>query len=107
MVRNKGAERRVRVRPWESDGGHADQRVDPVYFALLSQLQSQLTAILESGVQVKDLRAGLLDFPARRDGRQVLLCWKVGEDALGFWHETGAGFDGRRPVDEDGPWEEA
>jgi hypothetical protein len=36
----------------------------------------------------------------------VWLCWKVGESSLGFWHEQEAGFAGRRPVDEDGPWEE-
>ena len=84
-----------------------EQRVDSDYFCLLNQLQAGLEAIRASGAQVKDLRSGLLDFPARREGRPVLLCWKVGEASLDFWHETGSGYDGRRPVDEDGPWEEA
>jgi len=47
----------------------------------------------------------MLDFPAYRDGRPVLLCWKVGEVSVRFWHEPGQGFD-RRRVDENGPWDE-
>jgi len=83
-----------------------EQRVDSDYFCLLKDLHAGLEAIQASGAQVKDLKSGLLDFPARRAGRSVLLCWKVGEASLEFWHETGSGFDGRRRVDEDGPWDE-
>jgi hypothetical protein len=84
-----------------------EQRVEPEYFGLLKQLQEGLDEVRASGAQVKDLREGMLDFPARREGRLVLLCWKVGEASLRFWHETGTGYAARRPVDEDGPWEEA
>jgi hypothetical protein len=55
----------------------------------------------EIGVVVKDLDTGLLDFPARREGRPVLLCWQVGEDEVAFWHGLGEGFAGRKPVDWD------
>ena len=51
------------------------------------------------GVVVKDLDLGLLDFPAIRDGEKVELCWHVGEDAVESWHELGAGFPGRKPID--------
>ncbi len=82
-----------------------DQPVDPTYFALVARLHATLSEIHRRGAQVKDLRRGQLNFPARRAGREVLLCWQVGEATLGFWHERDGGFDRRRPVDEDGPWE--
>jgi hypothetical protein len=53
----------------------------------------------ELGVTVKDLDLGLLDFPALHDGREVELCWHVGEDAVVFWHEIGEGYAGRKPID--------
>jgi len=84
----------------------SDNRVDPVYFRLLVDLCRSFDRIGRSGVQVKDPREGLLDFPAKRDGRDVLLCWKVGEPTLDFWHEAEEGLAGRRRVDEEGPWEE-
>jgi hypothetical protein len=56
----------------------------------------------ELGVLVKDLDAGLVDFPAVRDGEPVLLCWRVGEDDVSYWHGLADGFAGRRPIDWDG-----
>jgi hypothetical protein len=84
----------------------SDARVDPTYFRLLVDLNHSLDEIGRFGARVRNPRTGLVDFPARREGRSVWLCWKVGESSLGFWHEQEAGFAGRRPVDEDGPWEE-
>jgi len=52
----------------------------------------------EAGVQVKDLDEGLLDFPARRGHEDVLLCWKVGEPEVAFWHRLEEGFAGRKPL---------
>jgi hypothetical protein len=57
-----------------------------------------VTQIHELGVLVKDLDAGLVDFPSVRDGRDVLLCWRLGEDEVGFWHRPEDGFAGRRPI---------
>jgi hypothetical protein len=51
------------------------------------------------GVQVKDLDIGLLDFPCEVDGQIVLLCWKLGENAITHWHGVQEGFAGRKPVD--------
>ena len=56
--------------------------------------------ILATGAQIKDLSTGLLDFPALRQDREVLLCWKHGEPEVLFWHENDAGFAGRRPISE-------
>ncbi len=52
------------------------------------------------GVQVKDIEAGLLDFPCRLDGEIVLLCWKRGETEIGFWHSMESGFRGRQVIDD-------
>lgn len=51
------------------------------------------------GVLVKDLDLGLVDFPADRDGELVLLCWRVGEERVAFFHAFDEGFAGRRPID--------
>lgn len=54
--------------------------------------------INEAGAQVKDVDEGLLDFPARRGAENVLLCWKVGEPEIAFWHGLEEGFAGRKPL---------
>jgi hypothetical protein len=50
------------------------------------------------GAQIKSLEEGLLDFPSRRDGELVLLCWKLGEDDIQYWHGVEEGFAGRKPL---------
>ena len=52
--------------------------------------------INQAGAQVKSLEEGLLDFPAKRDEEDVLLCWKLGEDEIRFWHGTDEGFSARK-----------
>jgi hypothetical protein len=65
------------------------------------QLARESIAEIDSiGVQVKDLDGGLLDFPCRLDDQVVLLCWRMGETAIEFWHTVEAGFQGRQPLDE-------
>ncbi|HEY3246235.1 MAG TPA: DUF2203 domain-containing protein [Phycisphaerae bacterium] len=63
----------------------------------LRELVEELNGI---GVELKDLEAGLLDFPAKSAGRDVYLCWKLGEAAVDYWHDCSAGFAGRRPISE-------
>ena len=65
----------------------------------LEEARDTLTEIDEIGVQVKDLEKGLLDFPCILDGKTVLLCWKLGEKEIGYWHTTEDGFAGRKPLD--------
>jgi hypothetical protein len=58
-----------------------------------------VSSLEELGVQVKDLDHGLVDFPAlRANGEEVLLCWRVGEDEIGYWHGLEEGFAGRKPL---------
>ena len=54
--------------------------------------------ILDTGVLIKDVNIGLLDFPAFKDGREVYLCWQYGEGEIAFWHEIEAGYAGRQPI---------
>ena len=52
--------------------------------------------IQSAGAQVKDLDQGLLDFPSRREGEDVLLCWHLGEGEIEYWHGPEDGFAGRK-----------
>ena len=56
--------------------------------------------IQETGVLVKDLDIGLVDFPSLLEGEEIYLCWKLGEDRIGFWHGTDEGFTNRKPLDD-------
>jgi hypothetical protein len=71
----------------------------------LEQLAEQAAAAVRElddlGVVVKDLDLGLLDFPGLRDGEEVELCWRAGEDSVEYWHELEAGYRGRKPIDWD------
>ena len=66
----------------------------------LQRVRESIAEIDSIGVQVKDLEAGLLDFPCRLDDEVVLLCWRIGEPAIEHWHTVEAGLQGRQPVDE-------
>ena len=66
----------------------------------LQQVKDALAEIEAIGVLVKDLDTGLLDFPCLIEGQTVLLCWKLGESRIEFWHTLDAGFRGRQPLDE-------
>lgn len=65
------------------------------------QLTDIITALQEDGVLIKGIEEGLIDFPAlRENGEEVFLCWRDGEDDIGFWHTLDGGFRGRRPLEE-------
>jgi hypothetical protein len=65
----------------------------------VSKLEDAVNHIQETGCVVKDLDAGLIDFPTIRDGREVYLCWKLGEKRIEYWHGLEEGFAGRKPLD--------
>jgi hypothetical protein len=66
----------------------------------VQRVKDAVAEIDATGVQVKDLDIGLLDFPCRVDGEIILLCWKLGEATISHWHSTEEGFAGRKPIDE-------
>lgn len=55
-----------------------------------------LAELEEEGIIVKDVEAGLVDFPHIRDDHEVFLCWRLGEKTIGFWHEIEDGYRGRQ-----------
>jgi hypothetical protein len=61
----------------------------------LDRCQGELEAL---DIQLKDRRIGLIDFPSELDGRRVLLCWRLGEPSVQFWHDEDAGYAGRQPL---------
>jgi hypothetical protein len=78
---------------------------DPRATALERRIQAiardieQFQAELESlGIQLKDRRIGLIDFPSEMDGRRVLLCWRLGESSVQYWHDEQTGYAGRQPL---------
>ncbi len=68
--------------------------------SLEETLQLAISQLAEWNIQLKDLQRGLVDFPARLEGRTVFLCWELGEEEVSFWHETDTGFGGRLPIDD-------
>jgi len=76
------------------------------YVTLKQKLNSAITKFYESveilentGVMVKSIEQGLLDFPSKRFNEEVLLCWKYGETEIKFWHDKDSGFMGRKPIE--------
>jgi len=76
------------------------------YVNLKQKLNSAITKFYESveilentGVVVKSVEQGLLDFPSKRFDEEVWLCWKYGETEIKFWHEKDSGFMGRKPIE--------
>lgn len=62
----------------------------------VDRLQGFIDELQELGVEFKDPVMGLVDFPAKRDGKEVCLCWKLGEPSVDFWHTVESGFQGRQ-----------
>ena len=71
-----------------------------VLLAMRDALRDELTAIGATGCVVRDLDTGLCDWLGEHAGRDVWLCWRVGEPECAWWHDLEAGFAGRRPISE-------
>jgi len=72
-------------------GGPDADEIRAGILALLEHLESL-------GIVIRDLEAGLVDFPTVRDGEPAWLCWRLSDPDLGFWHTTREGFTSRRPL---------
>lgn len=55
--------------------------------------------IADRGIVLRDVSEGLCDFPGEINGKDVFLCWKLGEESVDHWHELDSGFSGRKPLD--------
>ena len=81
---------------YRSNVGSAELSTLTQDFAAIERLIYKIQA---HGVVIKDVNAGLLDFLSQRNGRDVYLCWKYGEDKIEYFHELHTGFAGRQHVD--------
>ena len=63
-----------------------------------ARVEGLLTTMAERGIQVRDLDMGLVDFLGERQGEDVWLCWRVGEDSVSHWHGLNQGFAHRQPL---------
>ncbi|WP_415283723.1 DUF2203 domain-containing protein [Candidatus Nitrososphaera sp. FF02] len=70
--------------------------------AALTSLYKAMETLEATGVMIKSVDEGLLDFPSRRFDEEVWLCWKAGEDEIKFWHGKDEGFMGRKPLETTG-----
>lgn len=76
-------------------GGEEGKQVGAAFL----EVRRLLGAIEESGIVLRDIDRGLVDFPAVIDGREVYLCWELGEDDVAYWHDLDSGYRGREPLD--------
>ncbi len=106
-IKQDTARAEAELRAWRSRlNGAGGMRIDHgEFFSLRTRLATEGTLLRElieeiqsTGCVVKDLDAGLIDFPALLEGEEVLLCWKLGEPEIGYWHRVEDGFGGRRPI---------
>ena len=68
------------------------------YWEALHALRADVESVTRRGVILRDPETGLVDFPSRRDGVVVYLCWRLGEERVMFWHPPDTGFGGRQPL---------
>ena len=76
-------------------GGEAGQQVGVAFL----EVRRLLETLEEAGIVLRDIDRGLVDFPAISDGREIYLCWELGEDEVAYWHELESGYGGRQPLD--------
>lgn len=65
---------------------------------VIDRMQAGVARIDELGITLREIETGLIDFPALASGRQIWLCWRLGEGDIAFWHELGDGFGGRQAL---------
>jgi hypothetical protein len=83
----------------EVDEGES-QRLRLRMKGIVDQMAAAVARLDQLGITLRDIEHGLIDFPALASGRQVWLCWQLGEDDIAFWHELDTGFGSRKPLIE-------
>jgi hypothetical protein len=84
----------------ESRAGEDLRRLRLRMQGVIDQMQAGVARIDELGITLREIETGLVDFPALVTGRQVWLCWRLGEGDVEWWHELSEGFGGRRSLAE-------
>ena len=92
-IRELAAELETAVR-----GNGQSQETQPQFVKLVRELERLVGEVRERGVILRDLDTGLIDFPSIRDGDEIFLCYRLGEETIEFWHGLEEGFPGRKPL---------
>ena len=82
-----------------SAGGNGGDAGASRWLASSRTAADELSWFRDRGIVVRDIEQGLIDFPGLRERRQIYLCWRLGEDAVNFWHDRETGFAGRQPLE--------
>ncbi len=90
----------VRLRGTNGSRQHAEElrERDQHIRGLVRRMQQAVAQIEAWDVTLREIGTGLIDFPALANGRPIWLCWRLGEERIGWWHEHDAGFDARKPL---------
>jgi hypothetical protein len=75
--------------------------LERVVQSLAREIDGYKRELEDLGIQLKDPRLGLVDFPSEMAGRHVLLCWRLGEPEVQYWHEVDSGYAGRQPLSQE------
>jgi hypothetical protein len=90
---------RLRDRATEDDVDEEERRRLRLRMqGIIDQMQAAVVRIDAWDITLRDIESGLIDFPALVNGRQVCLCWRLGEEEVAWWHELSSGFAGRREL---------
>ncbi len=85
----------------KGNGGFKEEEVnatEKMLSDLMGAIKKRLAEITDKGIVVRDADAGLVDFPSLLNNEKVHLCWKMGEENIGYWHEIDKGYSNRRPL---------
>ncbi|MGE5224538.1 MAG: DUF2203 domain-containing protein [Omnitrophica WOR_2 bacterium] len=82
----------------EKAAGNGGSKVTSELANQFERLEKLVHQIQNTGAILKEINSGLVDFLAKREGRDVYLCWQYGEDGVSYWHDIEAGFAGRQPL---------
>ena len=88
------------ARPSPAEADAETHRLRMRMQGLVDQMIATVAQIDGWNIQLREIETGLVDFPALVSGRPVWLCWRLGEDEVGWWHETTEGFDGRQRIED-------
>ena len=90
----------VEARTTNGSSEHAEElaRREEEIRQVVRRMQRTVGRLNEWDIVLRDIAGGLVDFPALVNGRPIWLCWRLGEEAVDWWHETDAGFEQRKPL---------
>lgn len=101
--RNAVAELQQKIRDVRANNGSAEHasevaRLEADVRKAVGRMKRAVEKVDEWGIALRDIGTGLIDFPALASGRQIWLCWRLGEGDVEWWHELSEGFGGRRAL---------